>query len=830
MDRSLSFARAAGPTRPPAARTSAKTVPSNPMAWRALPVAAQLYAGAMIVAGAFLLVNFFPLHYPQPFLFAALLVLSCLTSVWKVNLLLPSVSASTLSVSYAADLMALLLLGPQQAMVVATAGAWAQCTFNVKRPTPAYRTAFSMAAEAITMQATGFAYLWTGGPLAPQHFTDLPKPLVCAVATYFLVNTGLVAVAIALSTRRRFWQVWHDNFLWSAPSFIVAGTAGAIAAVMIARGNPWLTMLMLAPVYLTYRTYRVFIGRIEDQQRHVEETLELHAEAVAALSQARRAEQALTVEKERLSVTLRSIGDGVITTDLNGTVLMLNNVAERLTGWTQKEAQGKPLATVFGNFDRETRERCDNSLSGLSWNSDKLGLARCTVLVARDLTERPIEEIVAPLRDAAGHTTGMVVAFRDISDALKMQEERARADKLASLGLLASGIAHDFNNILMAIMGNVSMARVKVPPTAPAADALGEAEKACVHARQLTWQLLTFSKGGAPIKKTMTLPRVLKESASFALRGSNVTCAFHIVPDLWAVHADEGQLVQVFNNVLINAQQAMPHGGTIEIRAENIVEPEPRCEYALRVEAGPYVRVSITDSGIGIPEENLGSIFDPYFSTKQRGSGLGLATSYSIIKNHGGCVSVESKLGHGTTVQVNFPASRGCEAEDSPELVGLVEAGRGGRILVMDDEASIRTLAVNMLEFLGYNVEVVSDGTGAVKRYRRALATGRPFDAVFLDLIVPGGMGGKEVMERLGEIDPAVKAILVSGYAQDSVMTEFREHGFMAAIAKPFTLEELSRTLHSLSLTRTRTRTHQDGMDQFPPMNPDRLLKTFTVH
>jgi PAS domain S-box-containing protein len=816
------------PIRRLVTRTLAKTTASNLLGWRALPAMAQVYAAATIVVGFFVLIRFFPTHYSEPLLFAALLVLSGLTSIWKVNLLLPSISASTLSVSYAAGLMALLLLGPHQAMVVATVGAWAQCTFNVKRPTPPYRTVFSMAAEAITMQATGLAYLWTGGSLAPQHFTDLPKPLVYAVTTYFLVNTGLVAVAIALSTGRRVWQVWHDNFLWSAPSFIVAGTAGAIAAIMVASGNHWLTLLMLAPVYLTYRSYLVFIGRIEDQQRHVEETLELHAETLAALAQARRAEQALTAEKERLGVTLRSIGDGVITTDLNETVVLLNKAAETLTGWTQNEAQGKPLSTVFRNFNRETRERCDNSLAGLSLNPDKLGVARCSTLVARDLSERPIEEIVAPLRDAVGHTTGMVVAFRDISDALKMQEERARADKLDSLGLLASGIAHDFNNILMAIMGNVSMARVTVPHAAPAAEALAEAEKACAHARQLTWQLLTFSKGGAPIKKTITLPRVLKTAASFALRGSNVSCAFHVDPHLWGVHADEGQLVQVFNNMLINAQQAMPHGGAIEVRAQNIIEAEPRCDYALRVEAGPYVRISITDNGIGIPEENLGSIFDPYFSTKRRGSGLGLATSYSIIKNHGGCVSVKSEVGRGTTVHVDLPASRGCEATDSAESITFIDAGRGGRILVMDDEASIRTLAGNMLKFLGYTVEVASDGTEALKRYKRALAMGRPFDAVLLDLIVPGGIGGKEVMERLSEIDPSVKAIVVSGYAQDPVITDFREHGFIAAIAKPFTLDELSRTLQSLNLTRTPA--HQDAMNQFPHVDPNQLPKSFTVH
>jgi CheY-like chemotaxis protein len=383
-----------------------------------------------------------------------------------------------------------------------------------------------------------------------------------------------------------------------------------------------------------------------------------------------------------------------------------------------------------------------------------------------------------------------------------MQGERARADKLASLGLLAGGIAHDFNNILMAIMGNVSMARATMPPSGPAVAVLREAEHACVRARQLTWQLSTFSKGGAPVKKTMTLPRILDESVSLALRGSGARCTFHLDPELWAVQADDGQLVQVFTNLLINARQAMPHGGGIEIRALNVVERDARWEHALPIEPGPYVRISITDKGIGIPEENLGSVFDPYFTTKQQGSGLGLATAHSIIKNHGGYVSVESKLGRGTAMHVNLPALLDREVEDLADVVEPSEAGRG-RILVMDDEAAIRALAVNMLEFLGYKPEVVSNGAAAVERYKRALVKGHPFDAVILDLVVPDGMGGKEAMERLGKINRKVKAILASGYAQDSAMTEFQKFGFKAAIAKPFTLEELSKTLRSVTAERT---------------------------
>ena len=582
---------------------------------------------------------------------------------------------------------------------------------------------------------------------------------------------------------------------------MVAGAAGALAAVAVVHDGYWLAILTLAPVYLTYRTYQIFMARIEDERRHAARTRELHSEAVEALSSAVRAERALLDEKERLNVTLRSIGDGVITTDLEGRVVLMNNAAETLTGCPEHEGVGRPLATVLQSFDRKTRQRCDSSITELMRHSQELSRTRSLVLVARDLTERPIEEITAPIRDSSGRTIGMVVAFRDITDSLKAQEEVARENKLASLGLLAAGIAHDFNNILTAIMGNVSLARVTIPANAPAATALADAAKACVHARELIWQLLTFSKGGAPIKKTIAVSRVLKECAVLAQRGSNVGCSVDIAHDLWTVHADAGQLFQVFNNILLNAQQSMPHGGIIKVRADNIVEPAARDEYALPVGPGRYVRISITDSGIGIPEENLGSIFDPYFTTKQKGSGLGLAISYSIIKNHGGYVSVDSKLGAGTTVQVNFPAATTREAEEILERADLLWTEKR-RVLVMDDDPTIRTLTANMLEFLGYEAEVAVDGSQAIESYRRALANGRPFDSVILDLVVPGGMGAKETVAQLSELHPGVHAILTSGYAQDPAVTDYRDSGFSAAIAKPFTLEELSRTLGTLGSIR----------------------------
>jgi signal transduction histidine kinase/CheY-like chemotaxis protein len=267
----------------------------------------QLYVAVVIVAGIWAFAEFLPRSFPEPVLFISLLIAGSLTSMWKVNLPIPLASGSTLSVSYAADLMALLLLGPEAAMVIAVAGAWLQCIRKVKRRYPAYRTIFSMAAEAITMAVTGMAYVWFGGQLAPYDFTQLARPLVGTIAVYFVVNTGLIAGAIASTSDRPWWKVWRDDFLWSGASFMVAGTAGAAAAVVIARRELWKALLMLAPIYLTYRTYQVFVGRLEDQKRHTSETQRLHRETVEALMIARDAEHALAQEKERLASTVSEL-------------------------------------------------------------------------------------------------------------------------------------------------------------------------------------------------------------------------------------------------------------------------------------------------------------------------------------------------------------------------------------------------------------------------------------------------------------------------------------------------------------------------------------------
>ena len=766
------------------------------MRFQDLRLAVQVYVIAVVVLGAYVFVAAFPLSLSQPLAFLALLAASCWTSVWKVQLVLPAATGSTLSVSYAANLMALLLLGADAALVVAVGGAWAQCTFRVRERFPVHQTIFSMAAEAVTMHASGMVYvlLSDGQPL---QMTAIAKPVVAAISTYFVVNTGLVAGAVALSSRQPVWKVWYDNFLWSGPSFMVAGGAGAFAAVVVTRGEYRLGILLFAPVYLTYRTYSVYLGRIESERRHVAEERRMHAETVDAFVQVQRAERALADETERLTVTFSSIADGVITIDKDRRITLLNPAAETLTQWTHGEALDKPLGHVFRTLDRQSRQLFD-LFADAGRRGPGHGVRPSALLVARDLTERPIEGSSAPLRDSTGHVIGAVLVFRDISDALRVQAERARADKLSSLGLLAGGIAHDFNNILMAIIGHVSQARMVLPPDEPALSGLTEAEEACDRARQLTWRLLTVSRGEAATKTIVTLRQPLEESVRLALRGTSVRCVFDIDAHLWPVEADETQLVQLFTNILINAQQAMPDGGTISVRAGNTIERRPHDDFVPNAELGAYLEIAIADEGAGIAPEHLGRIFDPYFTTKLEGNGLGLATAHSIIKNHGGFVTVASIVGRGTTMHVYLPAAL---PDTRSEESGVSPRARERRILVMEHDPAVRVLVADMLQALGYKPDVVGSGVAAVERYQHALASGQPYEAVILDLVVPEGIGGKEAMERLGRIDRKVTAILASGYSNPAMTRDVEQLGFKAVLAKPYTLAELSRTLRSVIAT-----------------------------
>jgi two-component system cell cycle sensor histidine kinase/response regulator CckA len=400
--------------------------------------------------------------------------------------------------------------------------------------------------------------------------------------------------------------------------------------------------------------------------------------------------------------------------------------------------------------------------------------------------------------ESSDSRTSVIFTAMNITEKKLQEEERQRIGKLESIGLLAGGIAHDFNNILTAILGNVNLARMHTTPGDELHTLLMESEKASIRAQGLTQQLLTFAKGGAPIKKLSSVPEIIKEAASFVLRGSNIKCRFAIPDDLWKADIDAGQITQVISNLVINAQQAMPEGGIVDIACENVdLTGMQDLLKKLQLKQGNYIKITITDYGVGIPQEYINRIFDPYFTTKQKGSGLGLSIVYSIIRNHGGYIGVESEVDKGSTFCLYLPASR---SKSKPKVTEKKQLPlEKGRILVMDDEEIVRKVARHMLSYLGFNdIAFAADGSEAVKLYKEAMQQGKPFAAVILDLTIPGGMGGKETIKELLQIDPSIKAIVSSGYTNEKVITEFKEHGFSGIVTKPYTIEQLSDVLNEV--------------------------------
>ncbi|MBE9520039.1 MAG: response regulator [Proteobacteria bacterium] len=511
------------------------------------------------------------------------------------------------------------------------------------------------------------------------------------------------------------------------------------------------------------------------------------------LSERKKAEDALMDEKERLAVTLRSIGDAVITTDNSGKVILINEVAEELTGWSEGEVIGQPLVKVYNTLDEKTREPSDDFVSRVLEAERIIDKSSPSILKSRGGVERLISEIGAPIRDKENKVIGVVLVFSDITHRVKMEEELLKGRKLESVGILAGGIAHDFNNILTAIMGNVSLAKNFVDPDNKAYKRLEEADRATQRAKDLTHKLLTFSKGGAPIKTIASVAELIKDSAGFTLSGSPVKSEYSFAEDLWPVDIDTGQISQVIQNLCLNASQAMPDGGILQIRAENEIITEDK---TVVLEPGNYIKISFSDNGVGISKNLIARIFDPYFTTKQKGSGLGLATVYSIIDNHDGVIMVDSEVDVGTTFTFYLPASSGKQvavadekSKPETELLG------SGTVLIMDDEEIVREVAGEIIHYLGFEIDFAKDGEEALEKYSQAMENGKPYAVVIMDLTVPGGMGGGEAIKKLLEIDPQTKAIVSSGYSNNPIMANFNKFGFKGVISKPFRLDEVKKTL-----------------------------------
>lgn len=500
---------------------------------------------------------------------------------------------------------------------------------------------------------------------------------------------------------------------------------------------------------------------------------------IRELAERNHARAALQESARTLTNILENTTDGFFAVDRQWKFTYLNPEAEKLLARARDDLIGKELWKEFPELNDSPFE--------LNYR--------------RVMTEQEPVEFEAS--DEAGKVWfevhaypsggGVSVFFRDMTERKHNEEERLTTSKLESLGTLAGGIAHDLNNILTVISGNIGLAQLDAPRDAGSLlSFLSKAGQAAQHAAHLSSQLLTFSKGGAPLKRVASISELLGQAAEFSLYGSNLRADIDIAVDLWKAEVDPGQIEQVINALMINAREAMPHGGTVRISARN-VELEEKSGPLLP--AGRYIKIMIADRGGGISEALATKIFDPYFTTKPTGSGLGLSISYSIVKKHGGMLQLENSSPEGSTFAFYLPATERAIAAPEPEVSERVFNFNHQKVLVMDDEAAIRDLTSQLLGTLGYEVMAVPDGREAVKVYERALRRGESFQAVILDATIRGGMGGLATIERLRSVDPNVNAIICSGYSDEAALSQFLAYGFRSALPKPFTRRELADAL-----------------------------------
>jgi PAS domain S-box-containing protein len=527
-------------------------------------------------------------------------------------------------------------------------------------------------------------------------------------------------------------------------------------------------------------TYKIFAWNanpVEDDKIYA---------AARDITERKHIEEKLETSEKKLRELIETINDWIWTVDSQGTYTYVSPRVKDLLGYTPEEVLGK---TPFDLMPAEEAEKIGNFFSEKVSRKESFEHLE-NINVHKDGRHVVLETSGTPVLDHDGTLLGYRGVDRDITERKKLEEERQKVQKLESTGLLAGGIAHDFNNILTAILGNISMAKIFAESNEEVLKSLIQAEKASMRAQGLSQQLLTFSKGGEPIKKPTRIIELIKDSASFSLTGSNVTCNLFIADNLWPVNIDEGQISQVIQNVVKNADQVMPDGGTVIIEAENktISGNDP-----LLLKEGKYVWITIKDQGGGIPEKFIGKIFDPYFSTKQEGSGLGLAASFSIIIKHNGHISAESEPGEGTTFHIYLPASEKVPPVKKRAKEKSLQGGE--KILIMDDDLAVLKIATQMLNMMGFITETTTNGQEAVALYKKAQKDGRPFGAVLLDLTIPGGMGGKKTVKQLVHIDPEVKAIASSGYANDPIMSDYKSFGFSSAVSKPYDIEKLGEAL-----------------------------------
>jgi two-component system cell cycle sensor histidine kinase/response regulator CckA len=524
------------------------------------------------------------------------------------------------------------------------------------------------------------------------------------------------------------------------------------------------------------------------KRKKAEEALRsTNAELEQEIVQRRSAEEALKESERRFRETLEGANLIALQLDLEGRIIFVNDYFAHLTNWNLDDIAGHNWFDLFVPEDAR-----DAMLQLHHQNTlGKIVGENVSEIMAKHGSRLLIAWTNSGMMDADGNVIGLTSLGMDITERQQIEEQILKNQKLEAVGTLAGGIAHDFNNLLQGIFGFIAMAKLNSDKHGKAHDFLDQAEASLSIATNLTNQLLTFAKGGKPVKKILSIETVIKNAVRLGLSGSRSVHSILFDDHLWHVEADAGQIGQVIQNIVINADDAMPQGGTITLSARNVMHTMPNSPET------KFVEIIIEDTGGGITEDHLKKIFDPYFTTKQTGTGLGLATAYSIIKNHGGMIEVESAPGKGAKFKIYLPAATSGEIPEE-SAAQTAESRVKGNILVMDDEEVVLQVSCEMLKALGHDIELAKDGEEAIAKYQAAMNNGKTIDMVILDLTIRGGMGGAETNKRLHEIDPHVKTIISSGYSDDTTIAHYKELGFQGYLKKPYRLADLKDMLTSL--------------------------------
>jgi PAS domain S-box-containing protein len=501
----------------------------------------------------------------------------------------------------------------------------------------------------------------------------------------------------------------------------------------------------------------------------------------------------LDKESRYLILALQSIKNAIIITDINTNVIFMNHSAEQLIGWKKEDAIEKPIKAIIPFTTWLSESSYEEDIDRIINKGETFELSEHTLMMDKFKRNKQVTGYITPFKNEDGDIIGMVVNMEDFTGKYKIESGIQEIQRFESFGTLVSGIAHDFNNILTAILGNISLVKYGANPK-EIFERLTETEKSLDRAKHLTDQLLNFSKNEVSVDKFTSIGEVVKKSVNLMLTGSNIKGRFNISDDLWMVDISQNQINQVITNIVSNAIQAMPSGGMLDVSIQNLVLNDDELP---PLNKGEYVKISIKDYGIGIKDNDINRIFEPYYTTKPNGSGLGLTVSLSIINENKGHITVSSQVGIGTTFYIYLPSS------SQKALLKITEStNRPNRekrkVLILDDDELIRDLTYTVLSNLGYEVNTVDEGIRAIEIYKEALELNEPFDAIIMDLTIPGGMGAKDTIRLLDKIDPNVKAIVSSGYFNDPIITDYAKYGFKGVIVKPYGIKELSSILNNI--------------------------------